>query len=62
MGMTLDDYLTEVDRWKQAASDRLAQASPAERARIYAESQAWLESKIGRPLRQTPPAATAPSP
>lgn len=54
MEMTLDEFLAEVDRWKQPVSDEMAPLSPAERARLDAEARAWLEEKLGRPLQEAP--------
>ena len=51
MSQTLDEYLEEVDRWKQAVSDRLLALDPSEWAREDAEARAWLEEKLGHPLR-----------
>ena len=36
MEMTLDEYLAEIDRWKQPVSDRTAELSAAERAEARA--------------------------
>jgi len=54
MGLTLDDYLSEVDRWKQPVSDRAAALRPADRAREDQEARAWLEGQIGRSLEEAP--------
>ena len=50
MEMTLDEYLAEIDRWKQPVSDRTAELSAAERAEADGEARRWLETKIGRHL------------
>jgi len=54
MEMTLDEYLAEIDRWKQAVSDRTLPLSPEARAEHDREARAWLEAKLGRRLEQTP--------
>ena len=58
MEMTLNEYLAEVDRWKQAVSERTASLSPEARAEYDREARAWLEAKIGRSL-QSPPSPEA---
>ena len=58
MDMTLNEYLGEVDRWKQAVSDRMAKLNPAERAAEDRVALAWLEAKIGRRLHDTPATST----
>jgi hypothetical protein len=58
--MTLKEYLAEVDRWKEAAGKRLERLSPAQRSAHAQEAKAWLESKLGRPLRAARPAASRP--
>jgi hypothetical protein len=55
MEMTLDDYLVEVDRWKQPVSDLMLEVPVTERANLNREASAWLEQKLGRTLRQPPP-------
>lgn len=52
MGMTLDEYLAEVDKWKERARRRTARLSAAERRKHYEETLAWLARKIGRPLKK----------
>jgi hypothetical protein len=54
MGMTLDDYLAEIDTWKQPVSDKVSNLSPEERAALDREARAWLEAKLGRPLEVAP--------
>jgi len=54
MDMTLNEYLGEVDRWKQVVSDRMAKLDPADRARADQDALAWLGGKLGRPLQQAP--------
>jgi hypothetical protein len=64
MEMTLDEYLAEIDRWKQPVSDRTADLSASERAEADRQARAWLESKLERALReprQQEPAGTASS-
>ncbi len=55
MERTLDDALAEIDRWKEAASNRMAKLSPIERAEAHREARAWLEAQLGRPLRDAVP-------
>ena len=55
MEMTLDEYLAEIDRWKQPLSDRAGTLSPAERAEVDREARTWLEAKLGRALRKPRP-------
>lgn len=50
MSKTLDEYLEEVDRWKQVVSDRMLALPQSEWAREDAEARAWLEGKLGHPL------------
>jgi len=50
MEMTLNEYLAEVDRWKQTVSDRMAGLDASERARSDREAVAWLEEALGRQL------------
>jgi len=50
MGTTLDDYLSEIDSWKQPVSDKASNLSPEERAALDREARAWLEAKLGRAL------------
>ncbi|MDO8630483.1 MAG: hypothetical protein Q7R41_08315 [Phycisphaerales bacterium] len=52
MDMTLNEYLGEVDRWKQLVSDRTARLDPAERARADREAIDWLERQLGRRLKE----------
>ena len=54
MGMTLDEYLADIDRWKQPVSDQALAVSPAERAKLDRDARAWLEVKLGRPLEIAP--------
>jgi hypothetical protein len=50
MAVTLDEYLAEVDRWKQAAQDELDALSPEARAERLAKVRAEFETARGRPL------------
>ena len=52
MEMTLDEYLAEIDRWKQPLSDRALTLAVAERAEVDREARTWLEAKLGRALRK----------
>jgi hypothetical protein len=52
MEMTLDEYLAEIDRWKQPLSDRALRLSAAERAEADREARTWLEAKLARALRR----------
>jgi hypothetical protein len=58
MDLTLDDYLRQVDQWKQAVSDRMAALDPAGRIREDQEARAWMEGKLGRPLQDSPATKT----
>jgi hypothetical protein len=53
MEMTLDEYLAEIDRWKQPLSDRTLGMTAAERAEVDQEARAWLEARIGRTLNKS---------
>lgn len=48
---TLDEYLAEVDRWKNAVSDRVRGLPAKERLAKYREARVWLEARIGHKLR-----------
>jgi hypothetical protein len=50
--MTLDEYLAEIDRWKQPLSDQALTLSAAQRADVDREARNWLEAKLGRALRK----------
>ena len=52
MEMTLDEYLDEVDQWKQKAMERTESLSDAAREKVLHDSLRWLENKIGRRLDQ----------
>ncbi len=52
MEMTLDDMLAEIDRWKEAASARRAKRSAGADTDTESDAWDWLESKLGRPLRE----------
>jgi hypothetical protein len=54
MRTILDDYLAEIDSWKQPVSDQACNLSPAERAVLDREARAWLEAKLGRTLEGAP--------
>jgi len=60
-GMTLDDYLVEVDRWKQPVSDRALSLPLPARAECDREARAWLEEQIGRPFGRAPEIVAAPA-
>jgi hypothetical protein len=51
MGITLDEYLQEIDRWKQPVSEQIQRIDPAQRAERDREAQNWLENQLGRPLQ-----------
>ena len=51
MDLTLDEYLRQVDQWKQVVSDRMAKLNPAERAAEDRNALAWLEGMLGRRLQ-----------
>lgn len=50
MEITLNEYLAEVDRWKQGVSDRMAVLDPIQRAKADQDALAWLEHTLGRRL------------
>jgi hypothetical protein len=50
MVKTLDDFLEEIDRWKESASEETREMSVQERLAKDREDRAWLEAKIGRKL------------
>jgi hypothetical protein len=52
--MTLDEYLAQIDQWKQLVSDRTRSLPPPARAEQDREARAWLEAKLGRQLAQAP--------
>lgn len=52
MIQTLDEFLEEIDRWKQPVSDRLLSLDPSEWPQEDAEARAWLEERLGPPLPQ----------
>jgi hypothetical protein len=54
MGMTLDEYLAEIDCWKQPVSDQVSALSATERTELDREARAWLEAKLGRALEVAP--------
>lgn len=54
MDLTLDEYLRQVDQWKQTVSDRMATLDPAGRVREDQEAREWLERKLGRQLQEAP--------
>lgn len=51
MDMTLDEYLDEVDRWKQKAMEQTESLSAAAREKVLHDSLRWLERRIGRRLK-----------
>ncbi len=54
MGITLDEYLEEIDQWKQKVSEEMQALGPAERSDKLREARAWLEACLGRPLKRLP--------
>jgi hypothetical protein len=52
MEMTLDDYLAEVDRWKERAAARNAARQRASEGGRTDDSIKWLEKKLGRNLER----------
>jgi len=52
MDVTLDDYLAEVDRWKQAVVEKMIDLSVEERAKEDQEALDWMETKLGRRLKK----------
>ena len=59
MGMTLDEYLEEIDRWKRPVNDQMLALPATERAKLDQEARAWQEAKLGRPLDRAPEGTTA---
>jgi len=57
MAITLDEYLAEVDQWKQEAAQKILASSPEECAEEGRRARAWLEEKLGRRLDDAPPLA-----
>lgn len=55
MEMTLDEFLADIDRWKQPVSDQMIALPVAERAAQDREARAWLESRLGRQLEVAAP-------
>lgn len=54
MGMTLDEYLAEIDGWKQPVSDKMLASSATARKEQDSAARAWLEAKLGRSLATVP--------
>jgi hypothetical protein len=54
MEVTLDEYLEEIDRWKQPVTDRTLAVPPPMRASAAYEARAWLEAKLGKRLDEAP--------
>jgi len=50
MNRTLDEYLREVDQWKEGALQRRLSVPSSDWASLDREARAWLETKLGRPL------------
>jgi len=59
MEMTLDEYLAEIDRWKEPVTERALLLSASERVRSDREARNWLEAKLGRRLTEAPPPGQA---
>ena len=55
MGMSLNEHLAEVDRWKQEVADQLSGLSAQERQERDRQAVEWLEREIGMKLPQEPP-------
>ena len=51
---TLDDYLDDIDRWKEAASEATRGMTWPEQQEHYRQARAWLEAALGRPLPEAP--------
>lgn len=51
MNKTLDQFLEEVDRWKEASAEELEGLTFEERMAKFEETQRWLEEKLGRKLQ-----------
>ncbi len=54
MGMTLNEHLAEVDKWKQAVGDEVMGFSDAERLEYDRRAVAWLEAQLGVQLDRAP--------
>ncbi len=59
MGMSLNEMLAEVDRWKQEVGDQIADLSADERHELDRQAVAWLEDQIGVTLPRDPRGAPA---
>ncbi len=55
MDLTLDEYLAEVDRWKQVVTDEMLFLSIPARAEKNQQARAWLEARLGRRLPEVAP-------
>jgi hypothetical protein len=53
MFMTLDEYLAEVDHWKQPVVDAIQDMSPEQRVVHDRASREWLQAKVGSALRES---------
>ena len=47
MGVSLNEFLADVDQWKQEVSDEMAGLSVAERHERDRQAVEWLERQIG---------------
>lgn len=54
MAMTLDEYLEELDRWKQPVSNQMQALDPAARSERDRDARAWLQAQLGHPLDAVP--------
>ncbi|MGD0088350.1 MAG: hypothetical protein ABSE73_00330 [Planctomycetota bacterium] len=54
MGMTLDENLAEVDRWKRAATKQARKLTSAQRAKSDRETVARIEREFGFTFKREP--------
>lgn len=51
---TLDEYLEEIDRWKETAMEKTRSMTPEELVAYYAQVRAQLENELAHPLTEIP--------
>jgi hypothetical protein len=52
MERTLDEYLAEIDQWKEAVSSEVSGLSSPELAQRDRDAQSWLEAELRRHVRR----------
>ena len=57
MGMSLNEFLADVDEWKRKVSDEMAGLSDTERHERGRQAVEWLETRIGIKLPAGEPPA-----